>query len=104
MLLLLRCLLLFLLLILLLTWLVIMLVTLPTIALVSVAAICDWLCQLFATVANACPSATDFCQLLILFVDSADTIAVATAADIACGILPVFATASSYGYCYCFCY
>ena len=91
MLLLLLCLLLFLLLILLPLLLFILLLTLPTFALVSAAAICDWLCQLFAIVATACPSPTDFCQLLILFVDSADTIAVATAADIAFGIPPAFA-------------
>ena len=42
------------------------LVTLPAFALVSAVAMCYWLCHLLATVAIACPSATDFWQLLIL--------------------------------------
>ena len=73
MLLLLLCLLLLLLLILLLLLLFLLLLTLLVVDLVSAAAICDWLCQLFATVATACPSATDCCKLLMLVADSADT-------------------------------
>ena len=82
------------------------------------AAICYWLCQMFATVATACPSATDFCQLVILSVDSSDANYVVTAVDITVGIprllfgqcfflllvLLIVATGTALCYCFCYCY